>query len=146
MKFIDGLALIIKESMHLEEDQIAIGDFGNIVKDDGRLYVLLNHQLSTPFANNRYFDGQEYKSYVNMIEVINITIYAYNQEDGYNQAMERKEGMLQALSSFKASEIARINNFRIYPITESIVDVSSVESNVNVKRYDVLAKGMACYL
>lgn len=124
---------IIQNQMRLRQGQVYLWDQKISPPNDSRLYVILGVLTCKPFGNTNSHDadGNSIQS-INMSTMLSIDIFSRGPA-----ARDRKEEVLMALNSDYAESQQELNSFRVFPLSQSFVNLSEIEGAAIPYRFNV---------
>jgi hypothetical protein len=127
---------IIQTSMGLSAGQVYIYNNKINIPVDSALYVAVGVIASRPFGNRPRFDGSgsglDAIQSVNVLDTISIDILSRSQE-----ALNRKEHVLMALTSPYAQQQMAFNSFFVAPLPQGFVNLSAVDGAAIPYRFNI---------
>lgn len=116
---------VLKNQMSLANDQIWIYNQKINIPKDSRLYVIVSRVSSQQYAAGKYHTlgvSTSSTTHQHVQERVRIDLLSANQD-----AVERSQEVIGALSSDYAEEIANANGLRFPRVPSSVLDTSAAE-------------------
>jgi hypothetical protein len=117
---------ILRRELNLENDQVYLWDQKFQPPKDTRLYIAVGVVSSKPFGNGNYPDGSgpglSQDQSVNMQATLSVDIFSRGVS-----ALQRREEVLMALTSWYSKSQQETNSFYIAPLTTTFVNISELD-------------------
>lgn len=126
---------IIQNQMGLTRGQVYLWNQKINLPNDGKLYVAVGVLSCRPFSNvNDMSDGTTQVQWTSFASTISLDIMSRSA-----QARDRKEEMVMAFNSQYAEQQMELNSFRLFPITNSFVNLSQLDGAAIPYRFQISA-------
>lgn len=122
------VALIVKNELSLDSDQIIIQNQKFIIPNDKRVYCSLKLVSGKPISNNKKSKsdavGMFDESYVVMRDMLEINLMSYGE-----RAMDSRYDILMAIASTFSIQVQEVNSFTISKTPLNVTNISGIEGS-----------------
>lgn len=131
---------ILAQEMALDKDQIWIRMQNRKIPTDKGLWVVVGMTEASPIGNVTSMAEETVDEVVQVHQICEVQMREVIQIDLLsrdNEALLRRWEALAAMQSFYAQQQMELNNFKIFPISQSFVNTSDAEGGSNINRYSI---------
>ena len=127
------LCKIITHELEIDRDRVVVYDQDYDPPKDDLLYIVVSTRKSKPLSVSNVFD---YKTNEEVSTVITYDNFDIDITSKNRDAIERKEEVLMALTSFYSIEQQELNSIKIFR-TGDMIDLSFIEAASALKRFRI---------
>lgn len=129
----------LKRYLELDDDHCYIYNNKWLKINDTGMYCVVGVESEEIVGNNLYYEKTE-SELISIVSTVSVTAYYV---DVFSYSTEARKRRLEVHSFFASDECARLqdyNEFRIYSISPSFIDISEAEGSKMLNRYRLFFK------